>query len=124
MSLDAIGIACENIEKSSQFYMLFGLEFKKFGDDHMEGSTSSGVRIMLDSFKLLQKIDPDWKKPIQPGLTLCFKQSSPKEVDLLVQKIKSNGYQVVKAPWDAFWNQRYASVLDVDGNKVDIFSDL
>lgn len=29
-----------------------------------------------------------------------------------------------KAPWDAFWGQRYAVVVDPDGNLVDLFADL
>jgi uncharacterized glyoxalase superfamily protein PhnB len=28
------------------------------------------------------------------------------------------------APWDAFWGQRYATVLDPDGNSVDLFAAL
>ena len=27
-------------------------------------------------------------------------------------------------PWDAFWGQRYATVLDPDGNSVDLFAAL
>ena len=28
------------------------------------------------------------------------------------------------APWDAFWGQRYAVVLDPDGNVVNLFAPL
>lgn len=30
----------------------------------------------------------------------------------------------VKEPWDAFWGQRYCSVMDPDGNQIDIFANL
>ena len=29
-----------------------------------------------------------------------------------------------KAPWDAFWGQRYACVLDPDGNQIDLFAQI
>ncbi len=37
------------------------------------------------------------------------------------------GIRIIKGhvkPWDAFWGQRYASVLDPDGNAVDLFAAL
>jgi uncharacterized glyoxalase superfamily protein PhnB len=30
----------------------------------------------------------------------------------------------LKAPWDAFWGQRYAFLQDPDGNRVDLFAPL
>ena len=41
-----------------------------------------------------------------------------------VEVITPNGYRSHKAPWDAFWGQRYAVVVDPDGNHVDLFSPL
>ena len=41
MSLDAIGIACKDIQNSIKFYENFGLKFQKFGEDHFEGTTPS-----------------------------------------------------------------------------------
>ena len=34
------------------------------------------------------------------------------------------GHRSHRAPWDAFWGQRYATVLDPDGNAVDLFAAL
>lgn len=34
------------------------------------------------------------------------------------------GYASHLAPWDAFWDQRYATVYDPDGNSVDFFAAL
>ena len=55
------------------------------------------------------------------GVVLCFKVDSPEQVDRLYKKVIESGFQVSKAPWDAFWGQRYCSVLDPDQNQVDIF---
>ncbi|VAX17767.1 hypothetical protein MNBD_NITROSPINAE01-8 [hydrothermal vent metagenome] len=126
MSLDAIGIASGNMQKSVEFYQLMGVSIKEIGAgaDHMEGTTASGVRIMLDSFELMKKINPEWKEPTGAGLVLCFKQDSPNDVNELFLKVTEAGFKSVKNPWDAFWGQRYASVQDPDGNQIDIFASL
>ena len=125
MSLDAIGIVSRDTTQSVQFYALLGVELKsKGGPDHFEGATSSGVRIMLDSVDLMKKIDPAWKEPTGSGVILCFLQESPKTVDLVYGKVLAAGFQGAKAPWDAFWGQRYSSVIDPDGNRIDLFAPL
>ena len=125
MSLDAIGIITKNMERSVKFYEILGVSLKETGGpDHLEGTTPSGVRIMLDSVDLVKKINPDWKEPVGTGVVLCFKQESPKKVDELFKKITEAGFQHIKKPWDAFWGQRYSSVLDPDGNQIDLFASL
>ncbi len=124
MSLDAIGIACRDIKQSIKFYEHLGISFKEVGEEHFEGTTPSGVRIMLDSFELMKKINPNWVEPQQPGIILCFLQESPSQVDETHKKIVDKGFVSEKEPWDAFWGQRYSSVKDPDGNQVDIFAPL
>lgn len=124
MSLDAIGIAAKSIEHSLKFYGLFGLDFKMIGEGHHESVLPSGMRIMIDSFELLSKIDPNWTPATISNITLCFKQSDVKRVDKLYSDIINAGYKGHKEPWDAFWGQRYASVKDPSGNQIDIFADV
>lgn len=124
MSLDAIGIACLDLEKTAFFYEALGVSFKKFGEGHMEGRTSSGVRLMLDSIELLKEINPNFKEPKDSGITLCFLQNSPTEVDQRHKALIDLGFISVKEPWDAFWGQRYSSILDPNGNQVDLFASL
>jgi uncharacterized glyoxalase superfamily protein PhnB len=45
-------------------------------------------------------------------------------VDAAYQRLTAAGYAGRKEPWDAFWGQRYATVLDPDGNSVDLFAPL
>jgi uncharacterized glyoxalase superfamily protein PhnB len=40
------------------------------------------------------------------------------------RKVVAAGFKAKKEPWDAFWGQRYASVVDPDGNSVDLFAPL
>ncbi|EQC52071.1 VOC family protein [Bacteriovorax sp. DB6_IX] len=122
--LDAIGIAARDVDQTLEFYELFNMDFQNYGEGHYEAKTASGMRVMIDSFELLKQINPNWKEPIASGVVLCFLQKTPEEVDLLVSKIKSAGFEVMKEPWDAFWGQRYASVIDPNGNQIDIFATL
>ncbi len=126
MKLDAIGIVASNMKNSANFYRLLGLNFPDSVEveDHIEATTASGLRIMLDSETLMKKLKPNWTKPIGQRTTLAFVCESPSKVDELYSKIVEAGFEGEKEPWDAFWGQRYASVLDPDGNSVDLFAAL
>jgi uncharacterized glyoxalase superfamily protein PhnB len=39
-------------------------------------------------------------------------------------RLVAAGYEGKKEPYDAFWGQRYANVVDPDGNVVDLFAAL
>ena len=122
MSLDAIGIISRDPLQSIRFYGLLGVEFKELGEGHFEGTTPSGVRIMLDSVDLMKKLNPDWQEPTGVGIILCFRQDAPRLVDEVHGQLTRAGFASVTEPWDAFWGQRYGSVLDPDGNQIDLFA--
>jgi uncharacterized glyoxalase superfamily protein PhnB len=69
------------------------------------------------------QIDPDWTPPKggQP-MALAFGCDSPEEVDQTYARVIATGHQGHKEPWDAFWGQRYAVVVDPDGNHVDLYA--
>jgi uncharacterized glyoxalase superfamily protein PhnB len=46
------------------------------------------------------------------------------ELDRLHAELTAAGYRSDGDPFDAFWGQRYATVLDPDGNPVDLFASL
>lgn len=124
MKLDAIGIVSRDLKQSVGFYRLLGLNFPEPKEDHVEAHTASGVRIMLDSEQLMKKLKPNWVKPLGQGIALAFLCESPADVDETFKKIITAGYKSGCDPWDAFWGQRYASVIDPDGNSVDLFAPL
>ena len=124
MSLDAIGIVSEDVDASIAFYGLLGLSFKALGNGHYEALMPSGIRIMLDTVALIKSINPGWEKPSGSSVILCFKQNSAAEVNVCYRRMVAAGALSLKAPWDAFWGQRYACVYDPDGHQVDVFSDL
>ena len=124
MKLDAIGIPCKDIENSQKFYQSLGFTFESFGEGHLEAVSKTGVRIMLDSYELMKKINPTWKEPNGPSISLCFLQETPNRVDEIYSELLNKGGNPIKEPWDAFWGQRYASIKDPNGHQIDLFSPL
>lgn len=125
MRLDAIGIVVSNMNDALRFYRLLGLSLPETSsEDHVEATTPSGLRVMLDAEALVKSFTADWVEPRGQRLGLAFLCDSPAEVDEIHALVVEAGFRSAKAPWDAFWGQRYAQVLDPDGNKVDLFAPL
>ena len=124
--LDAIGIVSRDLHESIRFYRLLGLDFPvdPAGEDHLEAKTASGLRVMLDALELVRKLVPDYETPRGQRMGLAFHCGSPQGVDATCAHILSAGFDGKTTPWDAFWGQRYAQVIDPDGNVVDLFAPL
>ncbi|MEO8393232.1 MAG: VOC family protein, partial [Chloroflexota bacterium] len=86
--------------------------------------TAGGFRIAWDTETLVKSFNPGWVEPVGQRVALAFKCASAAEVDALCQQVADNGYTLDKAPWDAFWGQRYAIVVDPDGSHIDLFAAL
>jgi uncharacterized glyoxalase superfamily protein PhnB len=123
-SLDAIGIVSGDVGASMEFYRLLGLEFPEAEDDHVEATAPGGLRVMLDRLDMVKEYDPDWLDPQGRPIGLAFLCESPSEVDATYERVVAAGYRGKKQPFDAYWGQRYATVLDPDGNAVDLFARL
>ena len=124
ISLDAIGIVTSNMEKSLEFYSLLGVDVPKSLDDHVEARLSSGIRLMWDTVELVRQIDPNWQTPVGQRIGLAFHCGTATGVDEVFGAVTDAGFSAAKQPWDAFWGQRYAQVIDPDGNIVDLFAPL
>jgi uncharacterized glyoxalase superfamily protein PhnB len=111
---------------SLRFYRLLGLDIPAKADteSHVEAILSNGFRMAWDNLEMIKGIYPDWAQPVGHRMTLAFKCDKPADVDTLYEQVVQNAYRGYKAPWDAFWGQRYAVVMDPDGNLVDLFAGL
>lgn len=123
-SLDAIGIVSADVGASVAFYGLLGLDFRDSTEDHVEATAQNGLRVMLDDIELVKQLHPDWVSPAGRPIGIAFLCSSPAEVDEVYGRVVAAGYRSKSEPYDAFWGQRYATVLDPDGNAVDLFAPL
>jgi len=123
-TLDAIGIVSSDVAESAKFYRMLGLDFPESTEDHLEATTAGGLRVMLDSVEMAKQFDPNWVQPAGKPIALAFLCSSPDEVNETHARVVAAGYRSKNEPYDAFWGQRYATVLDPDGNAVDLFAPL
>lgn len=123
---DMIGYVVRDMAATLRFYRLLGLAIPEGveGEDFVEVITPNGYRLSWNTEKMIKGIDPEWVEPVGGRLAVAFKCASPAEVDALHATLTAAGHPSRKAPWDAFWGQRYATVLDPDGNTVDLFCPL
>ena len=123
----AVGIAVSDLAASVAFYRLLGLHFATDGDTggHMEAELPGGLRFMLDSQDVMKSFDPDWVPPAGRGrIGLAFACEDAAGVDATHALVVAAGHRSHLDPFDAFWGQRYAAVLDPDGNVVDLYAPL
>jgi len=123
---DMVGMVVRDMAAALRFYRLLDLAIPEGveGEPFVEVITPNGYRISWNSLEMIKGIDPDWVEPVGQRISLAFKCDSPAEVDAFHRRIVENGYASHKEPWDAFWGQRYAVVVDPDGNHVELFAAL
>jgi uncharacterized glyoxalase superfamily protein PhnB len=124
---DAIGLVVADMARSLAFYRRLGLDISPEADaeDHAEATLPGGLRIMWDTEASVRSFDPGWERPTgSPQVSLAFLCDSTAEVDRLYAELVAGGAKGHLEPWDAFWGQRYATLLDPDGNEVDLFAAL
>jgi uncharacterized glyoxalase superfamily protein PhnB len=122
--LEAIGIVTGDQGASLRFYGLLDVEVPEPGEDHVEAALPGGLRLMWDTEELIRQIDPEWQTPVGQRLSLAFRCADPADVDTTYARVVDAGFPGTKEPWDAFWGQRYAQLLDPDGNTVHLFAPL
>ena len=126
MRLDAIGFVVADMPKALDFYRMLGLEIPDGADSegHVEAALPGGIRIMWDTVEVVQSFS-SWEPPTGGHrASLAFLCDNPAEVDSKYDAMVAAGHRSHVSPFDAFWGQRYATILDPDGNPVDLFARL
>ena len=125
--LDLIGLVVEDMGRSLAFYRKLGFDLPPDADTepHVEATLPGGLRIAWDTVETVRSFDPGWTAPSGGHrVALAFACDSAADVDATYRALVDAGHAGHKEPWDAFWGQRYAIVLDPDGNSVDLFASL
>jgi uncharacterized glyoxalase superfamily protein PhnB len=123
--LNAIGITVADLRRSMQFYRLLGLDLPEDpAEGHVEVTMANGMRLMFDTEEVVRSFLPDWTRTDGNQLSLAFECESPTEVDAVYERVVEAGFEGEKAPWDAFWGQRYALLGDPDGVRVNLYARL
>jgi uncharacterized glyoxalase superfamily protein PhnB len=124
--LAALGIVAQDIPASVRFYRELGVDVAdpEGAEDHHEATLPNGLRLMWDTVEMMRKLDPEWQEPQGHAMALAFECDSPDDVNATYARVTQVGFQGKTEPFDAFWGQRYATLLDPDGNAVDLFAAL
>src|SRR5687768_8569578 len=123
-TFDVIGLVVADMAKSLAFYRRLGLDLPAGadGEPHVECGFPGGLRLCWDTVATIQSFHPGFTQPTGEGrMSLAFRCDSPAEVDGVYADLVGAGYTSELEPFDAFWGQRYATVLDPDHNGVDLY---
>ncbi|MEZ4564339.1 MAG: VOC family protein [Thermomicrobiales bacterium] len=127
LKLDMIGIVVRDMARSLAFYRALGLDIPASADreGHVEVTLPGGLRLGWDTEEVIASFDASFRPVAGAGrVGLAFLCDSPQAVDAAYANLIAQGYHGHKAPWDAFWGQRYALVHDPDGTEVSLFAPL
>lgn len=128
-----IDVVTKNFGKSVDFYRALGVDIPddkiwsdENGPQHLDlklvDDGKFGVGIDIDSEALTVGYSPKWAQSAAAGaaIMVSFRVDASEDVDALHDHMVSLGYESHLAPWDAFWNARFAIIVDPDGNHVSI----
>ncbi len=118
---DAFGLVVSDMKAAVDFYRLLGVDLPTEAEGHVEGVLPGGIRMMFDTVDVVQAFS-DWEPPTGYRIALAFRCDSADDVDATHDRMTGAGHRSHLAPFDAPWGQRYASVLDPDGNPVDLYA--
>jgi catechol 2,3-dioxygenase-like lactoylglutathione lyase family enzyme len=123
--LNAIGIVASDMARSIRFYRLLGLDVPETPDEgHVDTFLPNGVGFMLDQEDVIRSFRPEWTRQAGNQIALALECDSPTDVNDVYRRVVDAGFTGEKEPWDAFWGQRYAQLLDPDGVPVDLYAAL
>ena len=123
MEISAVAVSATDLSRAAAFYELLGFRFPPIEPETKHLEAEGDVRLMIDDAAFLTELHGE---PPRPGNTSGFavEYDSTAEVDGFAARVGAAGHTVVTAPWDAPWGQRYATVADPDGYRVDVFCPL
>ena len=126
-SFEAVWVIVKDLSRSAEFYRRLGVDLEPAiqDDGSAEIQFSNGMRIFFTPEEIARDIDPRFVESGTTGrVALAFRCSSPLEVDALHHDLVDAGYGSYLDPCDVPWGHRYASILDPDGIRIDLFSRL
>ncbi|WP_299571018.1 VOC family protein [uncultured Williamsia sp.] len=120
-----LSVVVSDMPRALAFYRACGLDIDpaQDGEPHAETVLDGGFRLMFDTVDVIRSFDASWTPPAGGHrMALAIDCGDPAEVDRRHAELVGAGATDHLAPFDAFWGQRYAVVLDPDGNPVDLFA--
>ncbi|WP_336923034.1 VOC family protein [Aquipuribacter sp. SD81] len=123
--VDSVGIVSGDLAATAAFYRALGGDVPDPDESGHLAWDAGGTTLMADTEAVMRSFSTDtWSGPGAGRLTLAARCASPADVDALHEALVPLGRGSHVAPFDASWGMRYATVLDPDGNRVDLYADL
>jgi lactoylglutathione lyase len=115
IQLNLVVVRSRDINKSVLFYQTLGLDFVKhqYGSG-LEHFASEGSLVTFEIYPCTSEAS------ITTATRLGFQVDS---VDDIVQELEKSGAAIISAPKDSPWGRR-AIVMDTDGHKIELTSNL
>lgn len=127
LKLGFIGIVTADMAASLAFYRKLGVRIAAGQDDapHVDAKLDDGTTLAWDTIETIRGFDAGYISPTGGHrIALAFEQGSPAAVDAAFAELIEAGCTSHVDPWDAHWGQRYATLLDPDGNSIDLYAEL
>lgn len=127
LKLGFIGIVTKDMAASLAFYRTLGVHIEQGQDDapHVDARLDDGTVLAWDTIETIRGFDAGYVSPTGGHhIALAFDKGSPAAVDAAFAELTKAGYVAHVEPWDAHWGQRYATLLDPDGNSIDLYAAL
>ncbi|WP_017794312.1 VOC family protein [Leucobacter salsicius] len=127
LKLGFIGIVTKDMAASLAFYRTLGVPIAEGLDDapHVDVQLGDGTTLAWDTVETIRGFDAGYVSPTGGHhIALAFDKGSAAAVDAAFAELTAAGYTAHVEPWDALWGQRYATLLDPDGNSIDLFAEL
>lgn len=127
LKLGFIGIVTRDMPASLAFYRALGVNIDEGQDGapHVDAQLDDGTTLAWDTVETIRGFDPNYAPPVGGHrIALAFDMGTPTDVDAKFASLVEAGHTAHVPPWDAHWDQRYATLLDPDGNSIDLYAKL
>lgn len=119
--LKRVAIYVERMKRSLDFYRELGLAIPEGSDEaHHVDVEQDGIVFSFDLVESVKRVIEDWETPVGNRTELAFRLSSREELDEAYRRLTALGHEGRLEPRDTPWGERYAMVMDPDGNVISL----
>lgn len=120
-------IVVKDMARALAFYRTLGLAIPADQDSECQVQVEpcgQGMALGFLTEEMMAGSPLGWVEPAGQRISIAFRCDDPAAVDATFARLAQAGAPAVTQPWDSAWGQRYASLRDPDGNRVDLFAPL
>lgn len=120
--LTMITLGVSSIKKSTDFYVSkFGWRKSKLSNEYISFFSLNGIQLALyERNELANDATVNSDGNGFKGFTISYNVKSENEVNLLIEKLRTNGVEIIKEPQKVIWGGYSSYISDLDGNLWEI----